>query len=191
MTTFDIQVQQVVTQRFGKCLLELGGNNAIIVNKDANVDMATRSVLFAAAGTAGQRCTTTRRLFVHEAVYDTVLAKLVSGFQKLRIGDPLDDKVVIGPLHTKAAVDMYQRCLATIRSRGGKIESGGRVIAGEGNFVEPTIVTGKVAISPSDRWTKSDAFRAGARRSGGPHGDVCADFVCRQDPRPGRGYRVE
>jgi aldehyde dehydrogenase family 7 protein A1 len=135
-----------VQERFGKVLLELGGNNAIIVLPDADIDLAVRSVLFAAVGTAGQRCTTTRRLIIHESIYDQVIEKLIKAYSQVKIGDPLEKNVLCGPLHTKAAVENFKNGISSVKAQGGKILVGGKVIEGPGNFgkiynnkVEPTI----------------------------------------------------
>jgi len=131
-----------VTKRFGRHLLELGGNNAIIVNDDADLEMVVRSALFACVGTAGQRCTTTRRLILHEKVYDEVLEKLAKSYSLVRIGDPLDDGTLYGPMHSKMGVEQYEKALVDAVAQGGKILVGGKVIDRPGNYVEPTIVTG-------------------------------------------------
>jgi aldehyde dehydrogenase family 7 protein A1 len=138
------KVAVAVTERFGKHLLELGGNNAIIVNEDADVDMVVRAALFACVGTAGQRCTSTRRMILHEKVYDEILQKLVKSYSLVmpRIGDPLDEETLYGPMHSKQGVEQYQTALKEAVASGGKIEFGGKVIDRPGNFVEPTIVSG-------------------------------------------------
>ncbi|KAM0949199.1 putative aldehyde dehydrogenase (NAD(P)(+)) [Dioscorea sansibarensis] len=135
-----LKVQQTVNERFGKCLLELSGNNAIIVMDDADIQLAVRSVLFAAVGTAGQRCTTCRRLLLHESVYQTVLDQLIGVYKQVKIGDPLEKGTLLGPLHTPASKENYVKGIKVIKSQGGKILIGGSVIEGEGNFVQPTIV---------------------------------------------------
>ncbi len=99
-----------LVQDLGRALLELGGNNAIIISKDADLDMAIRGALFGAVGTAGQRCTTTRRLIIHEDVYEKVKQKLVAAYKQLNIGNPLDEKNHVGPLIDKDAVKMYEAC---------------------------------------------------------------------------------
>ena len=130
----------IVQERFGKVLLELGGNNAIIVLNDADIDLAVRSVLFAAVGTAGQRCTTTRRLILHESIYDEFLEKLIKAYSQVKIGDPRKPGVLCGPLHTKAAVEQYKQGIEKVKSQNGKILFGGKVLQiNGGNFVEPTI----------------------------------------------------
>ncbi|XP_057659504.1 alpha-aminoadipic semialdehyde dehydrogenase [Diorhabda carinulata] len=138
------QVGIEVQKRFGKVLLELGGNNAIIVAEDANVDMVVRASLFACVGTTGQRCTTTRRLIIHDKVYSEVLEKLKKAYSQVlnRVGDSLDDNVLVGPVHNKQAVQKYVDTIDQIKKQGGKIEIGGNVLNKPGFFVEPTIVTG-------------------------------------------------
>lgn len=137
------QVGQVVQGRFGKSILELGGNNAIIVTDDCDLDLAARAILFAAVGTAGQRCTTTRRLIVQESVYDTLIERLKKAYAQVKVGDPLDEGVLCGPLHTKQAVETYKKALEQVKAEGGEILVGGRVIEDgplkHGNFVEPTM----------------------------------------------------
>ncbi|XP_003387720.1 PREDICTED: alpha-aminoadipic semialdehyde dehydrogenase-like [Amphimedon queenslandica] len=136
------KVGVMVQERFGKSILELGGNNAILVDETADVDMVVKSALFAAVGTAGQRCTTTRRLILHESVYDEILKRLIKAYGQVKIGDPLDEGVLYGPLHNQAAVDTYVATIKEIKEQGGTIECGGNVINREGYYVEPTIVTG-------------------------------------------------
>jgi len=139
-TEIGRRISSVVHSRFGRTILELGGNNAIIIMEDADLDLALRSVLFACIGTCGQRCTTTRRLVLHEKIYDQFLPRLVNAYKQVKIGNPLDDSVLCGPLHTKSAIKEYQHGLKTIQEQGGKILAGGNVIEGPGNFVEPTII---------------------------------------------------
>jgi aldehyde dehydrogenase family 7 protein A1 len=147
-------VQQQVNARFGKCLLELSGNNAIIVMDDADIQLAVRSVLFAAVGTAGQRCTTCRRLILHESIYQTFLDQLVEVYKQVRIGDPLEKGTLLGPLHTPASKENFLKGVRTIKSQGGKILFGGSAIESEGNFVQPTIVE----ISASAPVVKEELF---------------------------------
>jgi len=139
-TDIGRRISSVVHTRFGRTILELGGNNACVVMDDADLDMALRSVLFGAVGTTGQRCTTTRRLILHEKIYDQFLQRLVNAYKTVKIGNPLDSGVLVGPLHTKAAVKEYINGLKTIQEQGGKIVQGGKALEGDGNFVEPTIV---------------------------------------------------
>lgn len=149
-----LMVQQTVNKRFGKCLLELSGNNAIVVMDDADISLAVRSILFAAVGTAGQRCTTCRRLFLHESIYQNVLDQLVGVFKQVKVGDPLENGTLVGPLHTRASRENFEKGISVIKSEGGKILTGGSVIESDGNFVHPTIVE----ISPSASVVKEELF---------------------------------
>jgi len=110
-TNVGREVGKVVQGRFGRSILELGGNNALIVTDDCDLDLAARAILFAAVGTAGQRCTTTRRLIVQESVYDTLIERLKKAYKQVKVGDPLDEGVLCGPLHTKEAVEIYKKAL--------------------------------------------------------------------------------
>ncbi|PIN08483.1 Aldehyde dehydrogenase (NAD(P)(+)) [Handroanthus impetiginosus] len=147
-------VRQTVSQRYGKCLLELSGNNAIIIMDDADIELAVPSVLFAAVGTAGQRCTTCRRLLLHESIYRKVLDRLVDVYKQVKIGNPLEKGTLLGPLHTPASRENFVKGIEKIKSQGGKIAVGGSVIEREGNFVQPTIVE----ISPSADVVKEELF---------------------------------
>jgi aldehyde dehydrogenase (NAD+) len=118
-----------VAARFGRCLLELGGNNAIIVAPSADLDLAVRAIVFGAVGTAGQRCTTTRRLIVHESIRAELLGRLQRAYASLRIGDPLDGGTLLGPLIDGAAFDAMQRALDRARAEGGTVTGGERVLA--------------------------------------------------------------
>ncbi|KAI9291720.1 aldehyde dehydrogenase [Neoconidiobolus thromboides FSU 785] len=141
-TAVGRQVAQVVQNRFGKLILELGGNNAIIVMEDADMDLAVRSVLFAAVGTCGQRCTTTRRLFLHESIYDSFIEKLIAAYKQVKIGNPLEDGVLCGPLHSKVSLNNFKKGIEQIKEQGGKILYGGDVISEDkGYFVTPTITS--------------------------------------------------
>ena len=133
-------VQEVVGRRFGKTILELGGNNAVIVDKNANLEMVLRSVLFGAVGTAGQRCTTTRRLIVHDSVFDTLVNRLKNAYQHISIGNPLENGVLMGPLIDADAVTTFQQCLSMATEAGAEIIAGGEVLSREGNFVKPALV---------------------------------------------------
>jgi len=139
-TKIGRRISEAVNKRFGKTILELGGNNAIIMMDDANLEMALPSTLFAAVGTCGQRCTSARRVIIHEKIYDTVVAKLLKAYEQITIGDPLKAGTLCGPLHTKAAVKEYTEGLVTIKAQGGKILTGGATVDGAGNFVKPTLV---------------------------------------------------
>jgi len=147
-TQIGHKVAMEVQNRFGKSLLELGGNNAIVVAEDADVDMVVRASLFACAGTAGQRCTTTRRLILHSSLHDQIVARLVKAYGQLRVGDPCDAATLYGPLHNQQAVNIYNKAIKAVKEQGGKIECGGRVMDGPGNYVEPTIVTGLAHDAP-------------------------------------------
>jgi aldehyde dehydrogenase (NAD+) len=144
-------VGAAVGARLGKALLELGGNNAIIISKDADLDIAVLGSVFGAVGTAGQRCTTTRRLIIHESVYDKVKARLVSAYGQLSIGDPLDQKNHVGPLIDKAAVDMYLSAIEKCKAEGGKFIVEGGVLEGNGYesgcYVKPCIAEAQPAYS--------------------------------------------
>jgi aldehyde dehydrogenase (NAD+) len=136
------RVAETVSARFGKVLLECGGNNAVIVAADADVNLVVPSVVFGAVGTAGQRCTTTRRLIVERARCDDLVARLADAYRQVRIGDPLDASTLMGPLIDRAAVDAYTAAIDEARAAGATIACGGRVRAGPGFYVEPAIVTG-------------------------------------------------
>ena len=133
-------VGQKVAARFGRSLLELGGNNGVILTPSANLDLALRAVLFAAAGTAGQRCTTLRRLFVHESLADTFIQQLVQAYQSIRVGDPWEDGVLMGPLIHENAVQGMLQALELAREQGGEVLCGGTRLERAGYFVTPTIV---------------------------------------------------
>ncbi len=138
-------VGERVAQRMGRSLLELGGNNAIIVDETADMKLAIPAIVFGAVGTAGQRCTTTRRLFVHEKIYDDVLAKLVAAYAQVgkKIGDPTDPANLMGPLNSHDAVEAFLDAVGKAQASGGKIESGGKALTDrKGNFVLPTLITG-------------------------------------------------
>ncbi len=136
-------VAATVAARLGKTILELGGNNAIIISKEADLDMALIGCVFGAVGTAGQRCTTTRRLIIHESVYETFKAKLVKAYGQLRIGDPLDTKNHVGPLIDQDAVQLYLKSIEDCKQQGGKfiVEAGVLEGAGyeSGCYVKPCI----------------------------------------------------
>jgi aldehyde dehydrogenase (NAD+) len=139
------RVAEVVGKRLGRSLLELGGNNAIILTEHANLQIAAPGIVFGAVGTCGQRCTTTRRLFVHDSMYDKVKEILVKAFTGLRIGSPLDEKNHVGPLIDKDAVAMMQKALTHAKEQGGKVIFGGEVLDGfpSGCYVRPAIVEAK------------------------------------------------
>ncbi|MEP7253324.1 MAG: aldehyde dehydrogenase family protein, partial [Ginsengibacter sp.] len=136
-------VSATVGSRLGKSLLELGGNNAIIISKEADLDMALIGCLFGAAGTAGQRCTTTRRIIIHEDVYDNFKKKLVTAYKQLKIGDPLKEGNHVGPLIDKDAVAMYLKAIDQCKKQGGKFIVEGGSLTGKsfesGCYVKPCI----------------------------------------------------
>ena len=134
------QVAEVVGRRMGKSLLELGGNNAIIVAEDADLDLAVRAILFGAVGTAGQRCTSTRRVIAHEAIHDELTERLVRAYGQVKIGDPLAEGTLMGPLVTSAAVDAYREAIDVALQQGGELLCGGQKLEGAGNFVQPAIL---------------------------------------------------
>lgn len=143
------RVASKVGQRLGRTILELGGNNAVIVSKEANQDLALNSVVFGACGTAGQRCTSTRRLIVHEDIYDAFVARLVNAYKQVakRIGHPLDSNTIVGPLVDKASVEAYSAAIAEAIKEGGKVLFGNEVKSGvgfeTGTYVVPTIIEAK------------------------------------------------
>lgn len=143
-TAIGREVGVEVQRRFGKLILELGGNNALLINEDADFNMAMDAAFFGCIGTAGQRCTTTRRLIIHEKIYDEFLSKLKQRYANIlkRKGHPLDSNTLYGPLHNQQAVENYKKTIDEAKKMGGVIETGGNVISGPGFFVEPTIVTG-------------------------------------------------
>jgi len=135
-------VSTAVAARFGRTILELGGNNAVIVSDKADLAMAVRTVVFGAVGTAGQRCTTTRRVIVQKWVYNEVLSRLIAAYGSVRIGNPLEEGVLMGPLVDQAAVAAMQQALDTVRRQGGRVAYGGEGLAGHpsGLYVRPCIV---------------------------------------------------
>jgi len=140
-TLMGRRVSECVARHFGRTILELGGNNAIIVAEDADLDMAMRAILFGAVGTAGQRCTTTRRIIMHKSIASKLEERIVKAYKQVRIGNPLEDGILMGPLVTKAAVKDMMAALEKAKEQGGKIICGGHRLPQLGEqFVEPTIV---------------------------------------------------
>lgn len=133
-------VGPAVAARTGRTILELGGNNAVIVMDDADLDLAVRATVFSAVGTAGQRCTSLRRLLVHRAVADKMVSRLVDAYRQVVIGDPLEPGTLMGPLVSERAVDQMMSALDLAREQGGRVVTGGNRIDRAGYFVEPTIV---------------------------------------------------
>jgi aldehyde dehydrogenase (NAD+) len=151
-------VGEKVAERMGRSLLELGGNNAIIVDQSADMKLAIPAIVFGAVGTCGQRCTSTRRLFVHESIHDDVVATLVKAYKQVetKIGDPTLATTLMGPLNSKAAVDQYVAAVERAKASGGKIATGGAALTDrKGNFVLPTIVTG---LKNSDEVVQTETF---------------------------------
>jgi aldehyde dehydrogenase (NAD+) len=132
-------VGERVAARMGKSLLELGGNNAIIVDEFANLDIAVPAIVFGAVGTAGQRCTSTRRVIVHESRLDELRERLVKAYGQVRIGDPLERGTLMGPLIDPAAVERFEQAIAAVQKAGGEILCGGKRLDRPGHFVEPAI----------------------------------------------------
>ena len=151
-------VGERVAKRMGRSLLELGGNNAIILDESADLKLAIPAIVFGAVGTAGQRCTTTRRLFVHESIIDEVTAKLTTAYKQVegKIGDPTLATTLMGPLNSKEAVQAYLAAVEKAKAAGGKVQTGGAALTGrKGNFVLPTIVTG---LKNSDEVVQTETF---------------------------------
>ena len=138
-TAVGRKVSTTVATRLGKSLLELSGNNAVIIDKTADLDLAIPAVVFGAIGTTGQRCTTTRRLFIHESLFDQVVEKLTYAYQQIQIGDPLNDETLMGPLIDQAAVKRFIEAIDKVRDAGGEIVYGGEELPDKGNFVTPTL----------------------------------------------------
>ena len=142
-TRMGKELNQAVAARLGKTILELGGNNAIIISEHADLDMSLVGAVFGAVGTAGQRCTSTRRLIIHEKIYDTFVAKLVKAYQQIKIGNPLDAAIHMGPLIDTTAVKMYLDAIAACKKEGGKFIVEGGVLEGagfeSGCYVKPCI----------------------------------------------------
>ena len=134
------KVGERVAGRLGKSLLELGGNNAIIVDETANLDLAVPAIVFGAVGTAGQRCTSTRRVLVHQAIAAELERRLIHAYRQVRIGDPLEGTTLMGPLIDAQAVESYRAAIGAARAAGGELLYGGNVLKRPGNFVEPAIV---------------------------------------------------
>jgi aldehyde dehydrogenase (NAD+) len=140
------RVAEVVGRRLGRTILELGGNNAIIVTPNCDLELATRATVFAAVGTAGQRCTSARRLLVHESIHDRVLERLAGIYRRIRIGDPWDDSVLMGPLISEGAVEAMMAALDAARQQGGEVVHGGNRLPRPGFFVEPALVKARAEM---------------------------------------------
>lgn len=136
------EVAKAVGDRLGRSILELGGNNAVIVMDDADIELVMPGVLFGAVGTAGQRCTTIRRALVHEKIYDTFVERMTGAYKQIKIGNPLEKGVLMGPLVSQTAVEAYKAAIGRVAKEGGSILYGGNVVSGLASplYVEPTIV---------------------------------------------------
>mgnify|MGYP000703387428 CR=1 FL=1 len=154
-TSVGKQVASQVARRLGKTLLELGGNNAVIVDESADLSVAIPAIVFGAIGTAGQRCTSTRRLFIHQQQWKTVLKLLNDAYAQITIGNPLSVKNNMGPLIDREAVDIFQNTISKIRETGGCILAGGNVLKEKGYYVSPTLITG---LAPSDPIVQQETF---------------------------------
>jgi aldehyde dehydrogenase (NAD+) len=140
-TSVGIHVSEAVARRFGKTILELGGNNAIIVTQHADLDMATRAILFGAVGTAGQRCTSTRRIIMHKSISKDLTQRLANAYKQVRIGDPLQADTLMGPLVVNTSVEEMMDAVNKAKADGGEVLAGGDMLSDLGtNFVQPTII---------------------------------------------------
>ena len=139
-TNMGRHVSKTVSERFGKTILELGGNNCIIVDETADMDLVVPAIVFGAVGTAGQRCTSTRRVMVQESIYEDLKESLVSAYKQVNIGDPLNDDTLMGPLVNESAVEDYSNAIKSALDNGGEVLYGGSAIDGMGHFVTPTII---------------------------------------------------
>ena len=140
-TKMGRHVSKVVGERFGKSILELGGNNCIIVDESADMDLVVPAIVFGAVGTAGQRCTSTRRVIIHDSIYEELKKRLISAYKQVNIGDPLEKDTLMGPLVNKNAVNDFSNAIERAIDNGGEILYGGTTLDGPGNFVTPTIVS--------------------------------------------------
>ena len=139
-TNMGRHVSKVVSERFGKTILELGGNNCIIVDESADIDMVVPAIVFGSVGTAGQRCTSTRRVIVQESIYEELHNRLISAYKQVKIGDPLVNETLMGPLINENAVSDFSNAIKCAVDMGGDILYGGNTIEGSGHFVTPTII---------------------------------------------------
>jgi len=139
-TRMGIRVAEAVGSRLGKTILELGGNNAIIVDETANMDIAIPGIVFGSVGTAGQRCTSTRRIIAHSSIIDELTNSLINAYKQVKIGNPLESDTLMGPLIDQSAINDFSQALIKVKEEGGQILYGGNIIDRAGYFVEPTIV---------------------------------------------------
>jgi len=138
-TSMGRHVSSKVAERFGKTILELGGNNAIIIDETADLDLVIPAVVFGAVGTAGQRCTSTRRIIVHESLYDIFMDRLLNAYKQVNIGDPLNKSTLMGPLVNQKAIADFIDAIEAVKSNGGEILCGGEKLDKPGNFVTPVV----------------------------------------------------
>ena len=138
-TAMGRHVSSKVAERFGRTILELGGNNAIIIDESANLDLVIPAVVFGAVGTAGQRCTSTRRIIIHESIKDTFIDRLLKAYEQVNIGNPLDSDTLMGPLINENAVSDFLKAVKAVKTEGGKILFGGEELSQKGNYVTPAI----------------------------------------------------
>jgi aldehyde dehydrogenase (NAD+) len=148
------EVAKTVGGRLGKTILELGGNNAIIISENADIEMAVRATVFGAVGTCGQRCTSTRRLIIHESVYEQVKDRLLEIYAKVNIGNPLDDETLVGPMIDQEAIDTMQKSLKKVKKEGGKVIFGGEQMDREGFYVRPAIAE----VEPDFKIVQEETF---------------------------------
>ena len=140
-TSVGVHVSEAVARRFGKTILELGGNNAIIVSQNADLDMATRAILFGAVGTAGQRCTSTRRIIMHKSISKDLTQRLANAYKQVQIGDPMKPDTLMGPLVVNTSVEEMMDAVNKAKADGGEVLAGGEMLSKLGpNFVQPTII---------------------------------------------------
>ena len=140
-TQMGRHVSETAARRFGRTILELGGNNAVIVTEDADMEMAVRTILFGAVGTAGQRCTSTRRIIMHKSIAQELTDRIMKAYDQVKIGDPMEEGILMGPLVTEGAVEDMMAALEKVKEQGGEILRGGNRLTDLGEqFVEPTIV---------------------------------------------------
>jgi len=138
-TAMGRHVSSKVAERFGKSILELGGNNAIIIDESANLDLVIPAVVFGAVGTAGQRCTSTRRIIIHESIHDNFINRLLKAYKQVNIGDPLNTNTLMGPLINKNAVSDFLKAVKAVKDKGGEILFGGEELSQKGNYVTPAV----------------------------------------------------
>ena len=142
-TKMGRHVSSKVAERFGKTILELGGNNAIIIDETADLDLVIPAVVFGSVGTAGQRCTSTRRIIVHDSVYDIFTERLLNAYKQVNVGDPLNKSTLMGPLVNEKAISDFLHAIEAVKAKGGEILCGGEKLDRSGNFVTPAVAKAK------------------------------------------------